>query len=97
MGLEKKELISAVKNSIKELQQGIDMHCGLVTSIVENRLDECNLRPLLDQCPKRTREIRLEAAIKEAIEVLEETRRAFKSKKLEALRKRLTQVLIETN
>ena len=97
MGLEKKELISAVKNSIKELQQGIDMHCGLVTSIVENRLDECNLRPLLDQCPKRTREIRLEAAIKEAIEVLEETRRAFKSKKLEALRKRLTQALIETN
>lgn len=32
----------------------------------------------------------------EAIDVLEESRKAFKSKRLEILRKRLTQVLIDT-
>ena len=97
MNMEKKELINALNNSIKELQQGIDMHCCLVTSIMEDRLDERSLQPLIDQCPKRSREIRLEKAIQEAIEVLEKTRKSFKSKTLEALRKRLTKVLIEQN
>jgi len=41
-------------------------------------------------------ESRLKEAIKEAIDVLEETRKAFKSKKLAALRKKLTHVLIES-
>jgi len=41
--------------------------------------------------PKR--ELRLSNAIKDAIEILEETRKAFKSKRLGVLRKRLTQVL----
>ena len=71
------------------------MHCGLITSIVEDRLDEHTLRPLLDLCPKRSREVRLETAIKEAIEILEESRKAFKSKRLETLRKNLTRVLID--
>ena len=80
---------------MKELQQNIDMHCCLLTSILEEKMDERSLKPLLDRCPKRNREIRLEAAIKQAIEVLEESRKAFKSKRLEALRKQLTEVLIE--
>jgi hypothetical protein len=37
----------------------------------------------------------MKAAIQEAIEVLDESRKAFKSKRLEILRKRLTQVLAE--
>ena len=97
MSAQKQELINALTNSIKELQQGIDMHCCLVTSIVEGRLDECHFQPLLDKCPKRSREIRLEQAIKETIDILEESRKSFKSKRLEALRKNLIQVLIEQN
>ncbi len=38
----------------------------------------------------------LRQALYETIEVLEETRRAFKSKRLEALRKKLMKVLMET-
>jgi hypothetical protein len=97
MNVEKQELINALTNSIKELQQGIDMHCCLVTSIVEGRLDERCLQPLLDKCPKRSRERRLEQAIKETIDILEEPKKSFKSKTLEALRKKLTQVLIDQN
>jgi hypothetical protein len=80
---------------MKELQQGIDTHCCLVTSVLEDRLDECSLRPLLDVCPKRSRELKLEKTIREAIDILEESRKAFKSKRLEALRKKLTRVLID--
>ena len=97
MNEEKQELINALTNNIKELQQGIDIHCCLVTSIVEGRMDDRYLQPLLDKCPKRSRELKLEKAIKEAIDILEETRKSFKSKTLEALRKKLTQVLIDQN
>jgi len=97
MGLDKKDIISAINTSVKELQQGIDMHCCLVRSILEGQIDDRNLRPLLDLCPKRSRELVLEKVIKEAIEELEESRKAFKSKRLEALRKKLTQTLIDTN
>jgi hypothetical protein len=68
-----------------------------VTSIVEQKLDEGSLQSLLDQCPKRSREVRLVTAIKETIEILKESRKSFKSKRLEALRKQLTQVLMEQN
>jgi len=96
MAIEKKDLINALNVSVKDLQQGIDMHCCLVTSILEGRLvDERNLLPLLEMCPKRPRELKLEKAVQEAIEEIEESRKAFKSKRLEALRKKLTQVLID--
>ena len=97
MGLDKKDIISAINTSVKELQQGIDMHCCLVRSILEGQIDDRNLKPLLDLCPKRSRELILEKVIKEAIEELEESRKAFKSKRLEALRKKLTQTLIDAN
>ena len=95
MGREKNELINALNASVKELQQGIDMHCCLVNSILNGEVDERNIRPILDLCPKGTRELKLEKAIKEAINELEESRKAFKSKRLEALRKQLTQVLMD--
>ena len=97
MVLDKKDLINALNASVKELQQGIDHHCCLVTSILEKQVDERNLQPLLDLCPKGTREMRLESAIQEAIDVLEESRKSFKSKRLEILRKNLTRVLIEAD
>jgi len=92
----KKELISALQKNAKELQQGIDMHACLIASILENEVNERNLKPFLDACRSRSREARMKAAIREAIDVLEESRKAFKSKRLEVLRKRLTQVLIDT-
>ncbi len=43
-----------------------------------------------------TNEGRLRRTLYETIETLEETRKAFKSKRLEILRKKLTKVLMET-
>ena len=97
MGLEKNALLEALNASVKDLQKGIDMHCCLVASIVDEKVDERNLKPLLNLCPSRSREQTLKEAIKDAIDTIEESRKAFKSKQLEALRKRLTQVLIDTD
>ena len=95
-GVAKEELISALQKSVKELQKGIDMHTCLIASVLGKEVDERNLKPILEACPSRSGEERMRAAIIEAIDVLEESRKAFKSKRLEALRKRLTQVLVDT-
>jgi hypothetical protein len=95
-GLAKEELIVALHKSVKELQQGIDTHTCLIASILEDEVDERKLKPLCAASPSRCREFRMKEAILEAIDVLEESRKAFKSKRLEALRKRLMQVLIDT-
>lgn len=63
---------------------------------MQDCLDPGRLESVLANCPRRSREERFKAAIQEAIDVLEASRRSFKSKQLEALRKRLTQVLIDT-
>jgi hypothetical protein len=98
MRLGKEDVINALNTSLKELQQGIDTHCCLVTSILlEKKVDERNLFPLLDLCSKRSREVRLEKAIKKAMDIIEESRKAFKSKRLEALREELASVLIDTD
>ena len=46
-------------------------------------------------CPLRARERALKQALQEAITVLEQSRKSFKSKQLEQLRKKLTQTLID--
>jgi hypothetical protein len=99
--LDKKDLyqqniINALSSSVQELQQDIDMHCCLVASLIDGQADKGHFRQCLECCPVRSREIQLREAIKEAIEVLEESKKAFKSKKLEILRKKLTHVLIDT-
>ena len=96
MGTDKEALLKAINDSVRELQKGIDMHCCLVTSILNEQVDPRSIEPLLELCPSKSREIALKEAVKEAIEVLEESRKAFKSKQLEKLRKRLTRVLIDT-
>ena len=97
MELNKKDIINALNSSVKELQNGINTHRCLVASILEEQMDERNLQLVLDCCPKRSRERKLEQTIRDAIDVIEESRKAFKSKKLEALRKKLTAVLIEAD
>lgn len=95
MRINKQDIINAINASAKELQQGIDMQCCLMTSILEGQMDVPSLAPFLDLFPKSSRELKLEKAIQEAIDVIENSRKAFKSKQLEILRKKLTQVLFE--
>jgi CCR4-NOT transcriptional regulation complex NOT5 subunit len=93
MSGEKEKLIQSITDSVKELHRGIDMHHSMIASILGESVDEKDLRVGL--CHGHCREAVLRGAIKEAIETLEQTRKAFKSKKLELLRKRLTRVLID--
>lgn len=97
MVVEKQEIANALSTSIKELQQGVDAHCCLVASLIGDGVDDRNLKPFIEICSERKREARMKSVIKEAIDVIEESRKAFKSRKLEALRKKLTQVLIDLN
>jgi len=89
----KRDLIEIIDKSTEDLHQKIDMHRYLMATILDKKISENRLDHILLPDPKK--ELRLSNAVKEAIEVLEETRKAFKSKRLEALRKKLTHVLIE--
>jgi hypothetical protein len=85
--------IDILKASARELQQRADEHRKLIAAAIEENdirqaLDSCHL---LD-CPHRHE---LKGILLEAISVLEETRKAFKSKQLEALRKKMIRVLAE--
>lgn len=93
--LNKTDLIKALDKSAEELHQRIDMHFYLVNTILKQRVGDENIKRLVlsSLYPDQSR---LKEAIKEAIEVLEESRKSFKSKRLEALRKKLTQVLVES-
>ncbi len=88
----------AVRKSAEELQQRVEAHCRLLAQAMEGGdaktwIETC---PLEDSphgdCPHRRK---LRETLADAITVLEETRKAFKSKQLEALRKRLIGVLAE--
>ncbi len=89
------DLLRAIRASIKELKQGVDMHCCLVAFLLGDSIDSRNLSSLPCRCSRTPREVKLVNAIKEAIEVLEQSRKAFKSKTLETLRHRLADVLVE--
>jgi len=89
----KRDLIEVIDKSTEELHQKIDMHRYLIATILDKKIGEKRLNHVL--LPNSHCELRLKKAIKETIDVLENTRKAFKSKRLEALRKKLTEVLIE--
>ena len=89
----KRDLIKIIDISTEDLHQKIDMHRYLMATILDKKVSEKRLNHTI--LPNSHRELRLKETIKETIEILEETRKAFKSKKLEALRKKLTQILIE--
>ncbi len=61
------------------------METSCTDNIIDNGLNE-----------SLTNEGRLRRTLYETIETLEETKKAFKSKRLEALRKKLMKVLMET-
>ena len=91
----KEDLINAIDRGVEELHPHIEMHRYLMTSILRQKVEERGLKtlPLALRSPY---EEKMKRAIEEAIVTLEESRKAFKSKRLEALRKRLTKVLIES-
>ncbi len=95
MNLDKNTLANVLNESVKKLQHRLNQHSCLVAAILEGQLDCHNLPLPKDICPRQTREEKLKLAIQEAIEVLEQSRKSFKSKQLELLRKKLTQVLID--
>ncbi len=91
----KKDLVTVINRSAEELHQKIDMQRYLMTTLLEKKVGDETLKQLVlpTYFPD---ENKLKQAIMETIEVLEESRKAFKSKRLEVLRKKLTQVLIES-
>ncbi len=93
----RKEVFSAIHKSAEELHEQIDMHRRMVASVLENRVNDDIFRGFSKFQTRRSREAQLKQAIMEAIDVLEESRKAFKSKRLEALRKRLTVVLMDSS
>ena len=93
--IDKNNLLLALQASVQTLQQGIDVHCWLVDSLLDRKTDNGIRQSFISLCPKRTGELRLERAIQEALHDIKESRKAFKSKRLEALRKKLIQVLVE--
>lgn len=90
----KKDLIEVIDKSAEDLHKQIDMHRYLMAAVLDKKISENKLYNL--HLPASQYELRLKEAIKEAIEELEETKKSFKSKRLETLRKKLTSVLIES-
>ena len=87
--------MTVINKSAEDLYQKVDIHRRLLSTILEKGVNEVSLKRVpLPANPSGTDN--LKQAVMDAILVLEETRRSFKSKKLEALRKRLTQALIES-
>ena len=76
----------AVLESAKELQQKLDVHCDQVNEAM------ADLPHIETQCAKN---MRLRVVVAEAIEAIEATRRAFKSRQLEAVRQKLIRALAE--
>ena len=96
VGSDRNELVYSFNENVKKLRKEIEKHRCLIVSIME-KTDEANSPAFPEQCPRGARELILKAAIKAAIDELEESRKAFKSKRLEVLRKKLTQVLIDVD
>jgi hypothetical protein len=81
----------ALARSAEELQQRVNEHRRLLEQAAKEDGGAFEGCPLLD-CPHRRK---LRTMLVEVIEILEQTRRAFKSKQLETLRKKLLSVLAE--
>ncbi len=91
------ESLKAVDRSIQALHAAVLSHLGVMASI--HGPEEKDLQKETISClnSPQSREKLLRGALLEAIEVLEESRKAFKSKRLEMLRKKLTKALIDSD
>jgi len=90
----REHLIKLIERNTQDLHHRIDMQQHVLLSILGQIKDGCPVDLcVLVNCPYRKL---LRQVLAETIEVLEETKKAFKSKRLEGLRKRLMYVLMET-
>jgi hypothetical protein len=94
LGENEKVIVNTVANKVAELQQLLDSVSRLLS---QNDIDPTAWNNPALSSPLWGREQALKEAIKEAIDELEESRKSFKSKRLELLRKKLTQVLLDVN
>lgn len=89
------DLLEVIRTNVMELRREL----GECRAMMNMLLAQDRREPSSNGTPHASwtvaRDNRLRESIIETIETLEESRKAFKSKKLEALRKKLTQVLIE--
>lgn len=82
-----------IERSTQDLHHRVDMQQHLLLTILGAMENDCPADLcLLADCPHKRL---LHQVLAESIEVLEETKKAFKSKRLEGLRKRLMYVLME--
>ncbi len=81
----------ALRRSAEELELQAEVHRRLLVRVVAGGEVDANECPLMD-CPHRHK---LRETLGRTITVLEETRKAFKSRRLETLRKTLIGVLAE--
>ena len=90
------DLAEIIDRSTEDLHNRIDMQRHILTTIIEKKIKGSEICPdcIFSDCSYKKR---LGEVLTETIEVLEDTKKAFKSKRLEALRKRLTQVLVESS
>jgi hypothetical protein len=96
MPLDSKEktLLVNITRNINELQQSLQYLGALSGQADDNR--NCDAEPGSWPSPME-REEQLKSAIADAINELEESRKGFKSKRSEQLRKKLTKVLLDLN
>ena len=88
-------LIKIIEGRTQDLHHRIDMQHAMMLSILGHPINGCpiDVYSLVD-CPHKRL---LRQVLRETIETLEETKKAFKSKQLEELRKKLIRVLAESD
>lgn len=92
--LSNSEILMSLHDRTEKLQKRVDMQCALMEDLINGSFKKENLSA--DRNSQiNEREKKLVNALKDTIEVLEQTRKSFKSKRLELLRKKLTEVLID--
>lgn len=88
------DLYEYVNGVAAQLTERIEQQRKVLLKVIDERRDQgksIEYCPLIDCMPRQ----KYRAAIQDAIQVIEETRRSFKSRQLEDLRKRLGNLLAD--
>ncbi|MDL1979457.1 MAG: hypothetical protein ACNY01_12575 [Desulfobacteria bacterium] len=92
----KADLIRIIDSSTKDLHNRVDMQRHILATVIDKKIKKADICPdcLFSECPYKKK---LKRVLTESIAVLEGTKRSFKSKKLELLRKDFIRLLAETD
>lgn len=92
--MDENNVLSDLQQSISQLHQKVDDQCRILSRLedLQVHIDNDTVNQKCLNCV-RERERKVVQVMQEAIAVLEESRRAFRSKQLERLRVKLTQTL----